>query len=197
MATAREDTVISGTLTWVMELIRVFIAGAIMWGVFVSVSSSLAFLIVPQLFPAAQPFLWLAVVGAVISFLDPRLTEEEVDLFAGLVEDVSEMSTSEKFIYGGTIGFVAVGMMSLLITVVGVGSMFIAQTWGLWFLGMFAAVIYPPIDQWLGRNLGANIATVGAILALGLMMAIARLYRVSPSVPQEAAANIRHSLAGR
>lgn len=193
MAVAHSDEQLASVPKWLLSLTGTYVARLLVWGVLMIAAGAFALLTIPRVYPEATPFLWLAVLGLLVPFIEFELTDEESDAFATLMERFLDQPRKEQIFYAFTMFVILIGMVSFQIAVIGVVSAYLATSTGLGILAIFLAIWYPSIDVWAGRKLGFNVASVGAIIALGFMILVAKAYDVSPSVPRTAAADVRAS----
>lgn len=196
MATAQGDDRerLASTPRWAGTLALQFFANLLVLGVFCTAAAFIAYLSVSAIYPAAVPFLWLAVLGIVISFTNAELTDTEAKILADELEQLKDRSWSELWVYGLTYVMMFIGLVSFEVGVLGIAAAYLASTTSLGVVAVLLAVWYPMVDVWAGRNIGMNVASIGALIALVVMIPIALAHHVSPSIARKAAMDFRTSL---
>lgn len=154
--------------------------------------ASPAVVFVPAVLPESEPFVWLALVGMTVAFSSPNLTEREVTLLEQLMEDIESLPRSARLIYLLSFAFMLVFGLSTLVGAVGlVGAVAVATAEPLTALAAVpVALTSPVIDIWLRRNVGWNLTSTGAVVALLPLVVFDRLSQ-SPNVSKSAFRRVR------
>lgn len=197
MATADAEQEFASTPQWFLWLMASFLAGFLMFGIAVIAGSVASYLLLSHFIPVAVPFHWLAVFGIVLTFVLHDPTAEEVKGIESLTDPLDELEGRAIWVYFGTIMLIFIGLVSFLTAVVAIASLLAAQSTSIGAGAIMLAIWYPAIDHRLGRTLGINVASLGALGAIGLMYVVAILWRVPTAVPSQAANDFRASLGLR
>lgn len=194
MATADADQDLASTPRWFLSLTASFLAGLLVFGISLIAGSVASYLALSAYYPAAVPFHWLAVFGMTLAFVLQEPTEREAQNMNALAEMRNELDGRAFMVYFGTIMLVFIGLVSFLAGVVGITAAVAAQHTAIGAALVPLALWYPTIDLYLGRTIGINVASIGALFAILLMYGVAIAWHVSPSVPSRAAKDLRRSL---
>ncbi|MDZ7702298.1 MAG: hypothetical protein U5J98_09695 [Halobacteriales archaeon] len=196
MSTVDSGRRLEGVPRWVAGLFVHFIGGIFIWGLLVTVASSPAWGLVPSVYPASEPFLYLSISGVVLSMLGARLNEAETEQFQEFVDHLVELDTVGKWIYVSSLMVLLVFGLSLLVGLTGVVSTYIANDLGLGAAAVALALLYPVLDAYIGRWTGWNVASMGALVGLAVMAIVSAINRRPTSVPRQAATDLRESWVG-
>lgn len=182
------------TFDWLAGISVLFLLRGLLYGLVITVFAAPALLIIPVVADSAQSFLYLVVAGCVLVPLSLPLNEKELEGVLVNLEELAERRESdvmEWLIYLMSLLVIAIFGLSLLVGTTALVATILATSAGVGELAILFAVLYPLVDSWVGRTTGYNIASVGGMIATGVMIGVSVAYSVSTDVPRDAASDLR------
>lgn len=189
------DSNLASTPRWFLSLTGTFLATLIVMGIVISAASVFALLLGLQFYPDWIGIHWLAVFGLIIAFAGPNLTEDEEKAFTEFAEGVLALDGMRRLIYGMTFFTLLVGMVSFEIGAITIVVGIVTENTSFDAAALAAAVVYPMVDVWLGRHVGGNVATIGGLIAVVVMILVALALQVSTEIPRKAASDFQRSFS--
>lgn len=196
MEHASEDNQLVGTPFWALTMVIRFISGFLFWGIFASAASVLTIFFLPRVYPAAEPFIWLTILGVVLVFFNIHLSEEQADRFENFAESLNEMETRDKLLYVSSLMMLIILGISFQVALVASVAAYLSLELSLGVAGLALVIFYPMLDAWLGGKLPLNITSIGSLVGLAIMWFVAFAYSFSLRVPRQAAHDLRYSVSG-
>jgi len=194
MATADADQELASTPRWFLSLTVQFLAGLVVFGIAIGIGSTFSYLLLSTYYPSAVAFHWLGVSGTVLAFVLRDTPEDEFNLTEAFLRDHHGFLGRSKLVYALSLLTIFAGTVTFLVGTVAIVMTLAVEQTAIGALAIPIAIWYPAVDIWLGRQVGINVGTVGAVLASLLMMFVAVALRVRPSVASHAADDLRISV---
>lgn len=165
----------------------------LIWGLFGFVLTAPSLFVLPEVYPLAGDFLVIAVLGYVlgmIGFLDQESSQNHLSEFLTVLNNHGRR---ERVYIVATLFLSAVAAVNVQVGVAAVISAQIGLQFGAPIIAIAAAFLIPPVDNWLGRNVGVSVAVMTLRAAISFMVLVSILMRVSREAPR--AVNRVHPLS--
>ena len=178
MATADADQELASTPRWFLSLTVQFLAGLVVFGIAIGIGSTFSYLLLSTYY----------------AFVLRDTPEDEFNLTEAFLRDHHGFLGRSKLVYALSLLTIFAGTVTFLVGTVAIVMTLAVEQTAIGALAIPIAIWYPAVDIWLGRQVGINVGTVGAVLASLLMMFVAVALRVRPSVASHAADDLRISV---
>lgn len=171
------------TIRWALEEIVEVSLSLLVYGIVGGLTAAPAFLLISQYYPAAEPMLFVALIGIIIAILGHSRDAEDPDF----MEDADDLSSIQRKQYFISILFIMSLVVSTQLGVVAVVSALLAQTTGVALLAIAVAFVSPTADGYLARKTNISIGRFAGFVGYYILMTISILSGISQDTATTAA----------
>lgn len=195
MSTASANEPLPSLPKWALLMFGRFVSGILVWGISLTVFSGLALLVVPRVYPAAEPFLWLVIWGntlGIMGYVNSTRVNDDLEEFLNHIADLSGYEFAWYFLVMVSL---LVGGLGLQVSLFGVLGAYVAEI-GYGPFAIVVTVLLPIVDGMLARSrIGWSVASTGALAAFGAVYLLSYLQGVSTEVTIQAGSDIRRAMS--
>jgi hypothetical protein len=189
-STADSERNAPGTLSWIFNSTVVGVGAVSMWFFVGLILTSPALYLVNIFYPAADPFLWLAVLGMSLVLTRSLLTDG-FDTPEDMTEDMTDHAPIHRLTYLVSLLIMTTSMMSVAVGVFGGLAAILAIEFQLGIGAVVLALLAPALDDWLAGKTGASVLGGGVLLGIGILTIFERVAGVSAETRTAAASEAR------